>query len=115
ARLVEDDAGDDALRASLQRLFAPGGEGPSLDPRQRLAAAVAMLRRLTVISGGPGTGKTTTVLRILAAAVERARHDDRATPRILLLAPTGKAATRLAESVQLGKRTLACDESIKDA
>ncbi|TQM43429.1 exodeoxyribonuclease V subunit alpha [Pseudonocardia cypriaca] len=78
------------LRAGLERYFsAPGSE------RQRLAAAVSVLRRVTVLAGGPGTGKTTTVARLLALL-----HDQPGPPpRVALAAPTGKAAARLQEAV----------------
>ena len=78
------------LGSGLDRLFpAPGSE------RQRLAAAVSALRRVTVLAGGPGTGKTTTVARLLALL-----HDQPGQPpRIALAAPTGKAAARLQEAV----------------
>lgn len=78
------------LRAGLDEHFgAPGSE------RQRLAAAVGALRRVTVLAGGPGTGKTTTVARLLALL-----HDQPGPPpRIALTAPTGKAAARLQEAV----------------
>ncbi|MFC5232303.1 exodeoxyribonuclease V subunit alpha [Pseudonocardia zijingensis] len=80
----------DRLKAGLDRLFsAPGSE------RQRLAAAVSVLRRVTVLAGGPGTGKTTTVARLLALL-----HDQPGPPpRVALAAPTGKAAARLQEAV----------------
>ncbi|WP_413113730.1 exodeoxyribonuclease V subunit alpha [Thaumasiovibrio sp. DFM-14] len=61
---------------------------------QKVAAAVALSRRFSVISGGPGTGKTTTVIRLLAALI-----DDEVPPLIKLVAPTGKAAARLTESI----------------
>ncbi len=83
-----------ALAAGLDRLF--DGEPPDL---QRLAAAVAVLRRCSVIAGGPGTGKTTTVAKILALLDEQAEATGRRLPRIALAAPTGKAAARLEESV----------------
>ncbi|MHA6795461.1 exodeoxyribonuclease V subunit alpha [Pseudonocardia bannensis] len=85
----------DRLRAGLARLFGEpaGQQGPD---RQRLAAAVSALRRVTVLAGGPGTGKTTTVARLLALL-----HDQPGPPpRIALAAPTGKAAARLAEAVR---------------
>jgi exodeoxyribonuclease V alpha subunit len=63
---------------------------------QKLAAALALRQRLTVISGGPGTGKTSTVLNLLACLIEQ----DPGT-RIALAAPTGKAAARLSETVRL--------------
>lgn len=78
------------LADELARLF------PSTDPdRQRLAAATAALRQVTIIAGGPGTGKTTTVARLLALL--RQVTDNRAS--IALAAPTGKAAARLQEAV----------------
>lgn len=83
------------LGALLARYFpaAPATDG------QTLAAALAVLRRLAVISGGPGTGKTHTVARILALLVELAQGD---RLRIRLAAPTGKAAARLAEAIRAG-------------
>ena len=91
------------LRAGLDRLF-PGngsdaGHGPSGPDRQRLAAAVATLRPLTVVAGGPGTGKTTTVARILALLDEQAQAVGAPPPLVALTAPTGKAAARLEEAV----------------
>jgi len=78
------------LRAGLDRAFpTPGSQ------RQRLAAAVSVLRRVSVLAGGPGTGKTTTVARLLALL-----HDQPGPPpRVALAAPTGKAAARLQETV----------------
>jgi len=62
---------------------------------QKIAAALALRGRLTVISGGPGTGKTTTVVNLLACLV--ARNPD---CRIALAAPTGKAAARMTEAIR---------------
>ena len=85
------------LCAALDRLLdRPGAE------RQRLAAAVAALRPLTVIAGGPGTGKTTTVARLLAVLHDLHRSGaatGRPGLRVALAAPTGKAAARLTQSV----------------
>jgi exodeoxyribonuclease V alpha subunit len=84
----------DRLRTGLDRLF--GAEGDPREHRQRLAAAVAALRPVTVLAGGPGTGKTTTVAKILRLLRDRPG----APPRIALAAPTGKAAARLQEAVR---------------
>ncbi|MFV3351727.1 exodeoxyribonuclease V subunit alpha [Aeromonas veronii] len=65
---------------------------------QKLAAATAAARPFAVISGGPGTGKTTTVAKLLAILVETGLQAGKA-PAIRLVAPTGKAAARLTESI----------------
>ena len=86
---------DDALTAGVGRLFT----GASDDARQRLAAATAVLRRLAVVAGGPGTGKTTTVARIVALLAEQAVAAGAPLPLVALAAPTAKAAARLEEAV----------------
>lgn len=88
------------LRARLDALFGtrdPDAAAPV--DRQRLAATVAALRPFSVVAGGPGTGKTTTVRRILALLFSEARDQGREMPRVGLAAPTGKAAARLADSL----------------
>lgn len=65
---------------------------------QKVAAAIALTRKLAVISGGPGTGKTTTVTKLLVALITHA-HQQGVSPKIKLVAPTGKAAARLTESI----------------
>jgi exodeoxyribonuclease V alpha subunit len=82
------------LRAGLDTIFGAGDD--PREHRQRLAAAVAALRPVTVLAGGPGTGKTTTVAKILRLLRDRPG----APPRIALAAPTGKAAARLQEAVR---------------
>ncbi len=82
-----------AARGLLRELFPARTAGPD---RQRTAAALTLLKPLVVISGGPGTGKTHTVARILALL--RGLHGEEL--RIGLAAPTGKAAARLRESVR---------------
>jgi exodeoxyribonuclease V alpha subunit len=83
----------------IARLF------PGSYAEQRGAAEVALSRALTVLTGGPGTGKTTTVARLLALLAEQAELDAQPVGhkklRIALAAPTGKAAARLLEAVQL--------------
>lgn len=77
----------------FERLFPPGYD------EQRVAAEIALSQAVTVLTGGPGTGKTTTVARLLGLLVERAELTGAPRPRIALAAPTGKAAARLAEAV----------------
>jgi exodeoxyribonuclease V alpha subunit len=91
-----DDVDLDVLAAGLDRLFAAG-----TDDDQRLAAACGVLSRVSVVAGGPGTGKTTTVSRLLALLREQ-----RPTYRIALAAPTGKAAARLEEAVRSSSAAL---------
>ncbi|MGE0316051.1 MAG: exodeoxyribonuclease V subunit alpha [Lautropia sp.] len=91
-----DAATVERLRARLQALFASNAAASGGDPDwQRLAAALALRSRLAIISGGPGTGKTTTVVNLLACLIE---HD--ADCRIALAAPTGKAAARMTEAIR---------------
>jgi exodeoxyribonuclease V alpha subunit len=72
---------------------------PGMTDLQELAIETALARRFVVISGGPGTGKTTTVLRILERMVSK---PDGEKLRIALAAPTGKAAARLQETLLAG-------------
>jgi len=76
---------------AFERLFPAGFE------EQREAAEIALAQAVTVLTGGPGTGKTTTVARLLALLAEQAGTS---RLRIALAAPTGKAAARLQEAVQ---------------
>ncbi len=101
------------LADGLRRLFPT--EGSEGDDLQRLAAATAVLRRLAVVAGGPGTGKTTTVARILALLHEQAAALGQAPPRVALAAPTGKAAARLAEAVHAEAGALDVDPAVRAA
>ncbi|SIK12624.1 Exodeoxyribonuclease V, alpha subunit (RecD) [Mycobacteroides abscessus subsp. abscessus] len=80
---------------TYERLFPQGFE------EQQAAADIALSQGLTVLTGGPGTGKTTTVARLLALLAEQATAADSPPLRIALAAPTGKAAARLQEAVRL--------------
>ncbi len=73
--------------------------GFALAPQQREAVQTALTTKLSVLTGGPGTGKTTTVRTILQLC-------DRARCRVLLAAPTGRAAKRLSETTGREARTL---------
>ncbi len=100
----------DALRGPLERLFPPGPR--SGHDWQKAAAFAATRQTFCVISGGPGTGKTTTVAKILALLLEQASSDPL---RIALAAPTGKAAARLQEAITKAKANLECPESVRQA
>ena len=97
-RLMESSPLPTALRPLLDRLFPP--PAPDQVDWQRAACALAAMGRFTIITGGPGTGKTTTVVRLLALLQTRAREQGHKL-RIRLAAPTGKAAARLTESISL--------------
>ena len=88
-----------ALRSVLGVLFPPAAGAPAPD-WQKLACALAARSAFAIVTGGPGTGKTTTVVRLLAVlqALAIASPAARAL-RIRLAAPTGKAAARLNESI----------------
>ncbi|MGD8206797.1 MAG: exodeoxyribonuclease V subunit alpha, partial [Thiohalocapsa sp.] len=93
------------LAAGLARLFPVAGDaGPDW---QRIAAVIAVSRRFAVVSGGPGTGKTTTVVKVLALLLEQDPQ-----LRIALAAPTGKAAARLSDAVRTGKGRVDSDRSV---
>lgn len=109
ARGFCDGVDEARLAAGLDRLFPVSDGEPD---RQRTAAALAVLKRLAVISGGPGTGKTTTVTRLLALLVEQSPT---VRPHIALAAPTGKAAARLTESIRTAKASLACAPEVAAA
>jgi len=82
-----------SARDLLNTLFPPR-PGDEVD-WQKIAAAMALRGSLTVISGGPGTGKTTTVVNLLAGLLTQEPHS-----RIALAAPTGKAAARMTEAIR---------------
>nr|WP_253219658.1 exodeoxyribonuclease V subunit alpha [Pseudomonas chlororaphis] len=80
---------------------------------QKLACALATRGAFSIITGGPGTGKTTTVVRLLALLQAPAVEAGKPL-RIRLAAPTGKAAARLTESISLQVRSLSVDDSVRE-
>ena len=142
AAAVEPETDEELLEEVLSRLFARGSSdtaatrAPQVASRrrkeevpadaqlalglagrdeQRDAARRAATRRLCVISGGPGTGKTSTVVKILALLVEQRLQAGRRAPRVLLLAPTGKAAMRLSDAIRRATNGLACSDAVRAA
>ena len=98
------------LSESLTRLFTFNAQQPDW---QRLAAAQAVRRKLAVISGGPGTGKTTTVVRLLAL-LQAPAVESGSPLRIRLAAPTGKAAARLTESISQQVLSLTVPDDVRE-
>jgi exodeoxyribonuclease V alpha subunit len=101
------------LKKSFDRIFPrTDGDGKKETDWQEVAAFSSLRNRLCVISGGPGTGKTFTVAKILALLIEQSGND---TLNIALTAPTGKAAARLQEAIKESKATLNCSDAVKAA
>jgi exodeoxyribonuclease V alpha subunit len=96
------------LEKGLQRLF--GAESDGLQAR---ACASAVRGRLTVIAGGPGTGKTTLVARIVALLADQRLAAGKPRELVALAAPTGKAAARLAEAVQEQAEAIDVDGAVR--
>ena len=97
------------LRRGFDRLFPrDGAEQPDY---QRIAVLAAVCRTLAVIAGGPGTGKTSTVVKILALLLEQSQGT---RLRIALAAPTGKSAARLRDSVKKAKQGMHSPAEILD-
>ncbi|MBS0449824.1 MAG: exodeoxyribonuclease V subunit alpha [Proteobacteria bacterium] len=95
-----------AMAATLDVLFPPRTDGDGGTDWQKVACALAARQAFSIVTGGPGTGKTTTVVRLLALLQQLALSSsassgdaDAAPLRIGLAAPTGKAAARLGESI----------------
>ncbi len=116
AKRSHQDENDDneALAQTLTMLFPP--QANSEIDWQKVATATAYMQQLSVITGGPGTGKTTTVTKLLyllchqhlcSAKANHTNGGNHADLNIKLVAPTGKAAARLSESIKASKARLA--------
>ncbi|WP_150049720.1 exodeoxyribonuclease V subunit alpha [Methylomonas rhizoryzae] len=84
-----------ALATRIRELFADS----QVPDWQQIACVLALRAKLAIITGGPGTGKTTTVTKLLALLTELAQIEQTRLPVIALAAPTGKAAARVSESI----------------
>ena len=109
SRAAGPEVDDNALAAAVDRLFPddPGGE-------QATAVTTAVGRWVSVVAGGPGTGKTTTVARIMAVLADQAEARGARPPLMALAAPTGKAAARLEEAVRSEADRMGVDPSVRD-
>lgn len=94
AQLMAADIG--SIAPLFERLFPEA----RTDDHQARAAALALRRALLLVTGGPGTGKTTTIARLLVLRIAGAVQFGAAPLRIALAAPTGRAAERMAESLR---------------
>ena len=102
----------EAARALFDQLFAVE-QGDDID-WQKVACATALLKGFSVITGGPGTGKTTTVTKLLALVIALHRQSGNEGKLLIRLAtPTGKAAARLSESIKGAKGRLGLDEQVQ--
>jgi len=94
------------LRQGVRRLFAVTGKE---EEPQRYAPVIALSRGLCVITGGPGTGKTTIVAKILALLLEQDP-----SLKVSIAAPTGKAARRIMEALKKSLERIDCPDAVKE-
>ena len=102
---------DERLATALDRLFSGEGLRADEEDLQRRAAEVCARQWVTVLAGGPGTGKTTTVAKVLAMLGDQPGRP----PRIALAAPTGKAAARLSEALADARNRLDPEDVVRVA
>jgi exodeoxyribonuclease V alpha subunit len=117
-RLVQPvrDSLPDEVKTEIAELFKPDPRYPVQSPDwQKIACTVALRAKFSIITGGPGTGKTTTLTKLLAVLIKMASADSSlGRPlNIILAAPTGKAAARVSESINGAVEKLSVDEIIK--
>ncbi|MGI1999350.1 exodeoxyribonuclease V subunit alpha [Shewanella frigidimarina] len=97
---IEIDLANSNLPQLIECLFTAEDSNSSPFNWQKIATATALAKALAVITGGPGTGKTTTVTKLLLLLLTQSPLT------IRLVAPTGKAAARLSESIKASKHRL---------
>lgn len=109
-------AGFDA-KTAIEALFTPkaGDADTPADPAPRRALALGLTRPLALLTGGPGTGKTTLVARIVRLLAEQALATGERAPRVRLLAPTGKAAAAMAASFARERAVPGLAEAVRAA
>ena len=106
-----------ALLNQSTALFPAIPESPKIPDWQKIACVLALRSRFTIITGGPGTGKTTTLTKLLALLINLTQYESNNTKKlnILLAAPTGKAAARVSESIGKALDNLNVNEDIKQS
>ncbi|GJL83396.1 MAG: RecBCD enzyme subunit RecD [marine bacterium B5-7] len=112
ARLGIGESSSDDLAASLDGLFNNAVPKPTDDmiDWQKIAVALAASKRLIIVTGGPGTGKTSMVVRLLALLIQQSKHSE---CHIALTAPTGKAAARMRYAIESARSELEINEDIR--
>jgi len=102
----------ESLQDQLNTLFTGSPEKPDW---QKIACVLALRSRFTIITGGPGTGKTTTLTKLLALLIQLSENElsGKRKLNILLAAPTGKASARVSESIGKALENLAAADAIK--
>lgn len=111
-RLAEHEPTSGDLSQRLDELFGSARKADAID-WQKLACALATRSPFSIVTGGPGTGKTTTVVRLLALLQAPAVGAGQPL-RIRLAAPTGKAAARLTESISQQVQSLKVAEAVRE-
>ncbi len=105
--------------AGIDRLSSlPGGGGADGDAEPdwtRVAMRVGLARPLSIVTGGPGTGKTTLVVRLIALLIEQRLARGQGIPSVRLLAPTGKAAAAMSAAFLRQRESLDVSADVRGA